>query len=115
VRGYIPGFFTDTVPPELIEEVVAMMCELHPGGARTMMNAFGETDLRDVLPRIKVPTLLLYGEADRRAPLSVAQDLYQKIPGSRLVVMPGVAHLSSVEFPERFNTEVRRFLRSIPN
>ncbi len=115
VRGYIPGFFTDTAPPELIEEVVAMMCELHPGGLRTMGNAFGEADLRDVLPRIKVPTLLLYGDADRRAPLGVAQDLYQKIPGANLVVMPGVAHFSSAEFPERFNTEVRRILKSIPN
>jgi pimeloyl-ACP methyl ester carboxylesterase len=113
VRGYVSGFFTRAAPSELIEETVAMMCELHPAGLRTLMDAFGEADLRDVLPRISVPTLLLYGDADERAPLSIADEFHHKIPGSKLVVMPGVAHFSSGEFPDRFNTEVRRFLRAV--
>jgi pimeloyl-ACP methyl ester carboxylesterase len=33
------------------------------------------------------------------------------IPGSRLVVLPDVGHVSPVEAPELFNREVRRFLR----
>jgi pimeloyl-ACP methyl ester carboxylesterase len=115
VRGYISGFFTDAAPPQLIDEVASMMCELHPHGLRTMMSAFGEADLREVLPQINVPTLLLYGDADRRAPLSIAQALHEKIPHSRLVLMPGVGHFSNAEFPERFNDEVRRFLRSLPD
>ena len=45
-----------------------------------------------------------------RAPLSVAETLHTSIPGSRLVVMLGVGHVSSVEAPERFNLEVRDFL-----
>ena len=44
--------------------------------------------MRDVHPRIVVPTLLLYGDADVRAPLQVGEDLHAAIPGSRLVVMP---------------------------
>jgi len=67
-----------------------------------------------VLPRIRVPTLLLYGDEDIRAPLAVADDLHHAIPGSELVVMPGVAHMSSVEAGERWNAEVRRFLRQLP-
>jgi pimeloyl-ACP methyl ester carboxylesterase len=42
-----------------------------------------------------------------------AQDLYARIPGSRLVVIPGAGHLSHVEAPERFNAELRSFLGSI--
>jgi pimeloyl-ACP methyl ester carboxylesterase len=38
--------------------------DYHPGGLRAMANAFADADLRDVLPRIDVPTLLLYGDAD---------------------------------------------------
>ncbi|HEY8951264.1 MAG TPA: alpha/beta hydrolase [Candidatus Dormibacteraeota bacterium] len=113
VRGYVPGFFTKGAPPELIEEIVAMMCELHPAGLRTFMNALGEADLRDVLPLIDVLTLLLYGDADERAPLTIAEDFHNQISGSNLVVMPGVAHVSSAEFPEQFNAEVRSFLRSL--
>jgi pimeloyl-ACP methyl ester carboxylesterase len=96
-----------------IEEVVAIMSEFHPAGVRAMAPAFAEADLRDVLPRINVPTLLLYGDADRRSPLNVAEEFHARIPTSRLVVMHGVGHASNVEAAERFNTEVRSFLRSM--
>ena len=113
VPGWIPEFFTESASAELIDEVVAIMSESHPAGWRAMAHALAEADLRDVLPRIDVPTLLLYGDADQRAPLQVAEDIHAKIPKSRLVVMPGVGHLSNVEAAERFNTEVRSFLRSV--
>ena len=113
VRGYIPGFFTEAAPAELIEEVVVMMSQPHPAGLKAMALAFGKADLRDILPRIDVPTLLLYGDKDIRSPLSVAEDLHAKIPTSRLVVMPGVGHVSNMEAAERFNAEVRGFLREV--
>ena len=114
VRGYLPGLFTDSAPAEVVEEALAMMLDVRPAGMRPMLHAFAEADLRDVLPRIQVPTLLLYGDADRRSPLEVvAYDLNDKIPGSRLVVLPGVGHQSDMEAPERFNAEVRNFLRSV--
>jgi pimeloyl-ACP methyl ester carboxylesterase len=78
-----------------------------------MIRSLAEADLRDVLPRIAVPTLLLWGGADVRSPLTVAEDLLAQIPGSDLVVIPGAGHLSNVEADERFNSEVRSFLRSV--
>ena len=57
-------------------------------------------------------TFLLYGDRDVRSPLNVAEDLHARIPSSRLVVIPGVGHLCDVEGGERFNLEVRTFLRS---
>ncbi len=113
VAAYIPGLLTESAPPALFDEVVAIMSEFHPAGIRAMTLAFAEADLREVLPRIEVPTLLLYGEKDVRSPLNVGEDLHAKIPGSMLVVIPGVGHLNNVEAAERFNSEVRRFLRSV--
>ena len=113
VPGYIQGLFTESAPAELIDEVVAIMSEFHPAGVRAMALAFAEADLRDVLPCINVPTLLLYGDADRRSTLSVAEELRARIPTSRLVVMHGVGHQSNIEAAERFNTEVRSFLQSV--
>jgi len=91
------------------------MSEFHPVGYRAMAHALAEADLRDVLPRIDVPTLLLYGDADRRSPLNVAKDLHSRIPASTLAVIPGAGHLSNLEAPERFNAEVRGFLRLVQN
>lgn len=112
VRGYLPGLFTEAAPQELIDEAVAIMLDTRPAGLKAMTSAFAEADLRDVLPLIEVPTLLLYGDADRRSPMDIAEDLHAKIPTSELVVMPGVGHDSNLEAPETFNTEVRNFLRS---
>ena len=77
-----------------------------------MTFALAEANLRDVLPRIEVPTLLLYGDQDVRSPLRVGEDLHSQVPGSKLVVLPGTGHLCNVEAAGRFNAEVRAFLRS---
>jgi pimeloyl-ACP methyl ester carboxylesterase len=65
--------------------------------------ALAEADLRDVLPRVQIPTLLIWGDADVRSALQVAESIQSRIPGSRLVVIPRVGHLSHMEAPERFN------------
>ncbi|CAN5262744.1 alpha/beta fold hydrolase [soil metagenome] len=115
VPGLMADVFTDSAPPELIDEAAAITSEFHPAGMRVMAHAFAAADLRDVLPRVDVPTLLLWGAADRRSPPRVAEELHAKIPTSRLVVMPGVGHASNMEAPEAFNAEVRSFLRSVQN
>ena len=78
-----------------------------------MLRAMAEADLRDVLPRIDVPTLLLYGELDVRSPLHVAEALHASIPGSQLVVLAGVGHAANAEKPEEFNAAVRTFLEAL--
>jgi pimeloyl-ACP methyl ester carboxylesterase len=109
----MPGLFSKAMSPETVDELVAIMSEIRPVATRAMAHALAERDLRDVLPAIGVPTLLLYGDADQRSPLNVAEDLRDSIPTSRLVVMAGLGHESYLESPERFNAEVRSFLRSL--
>jgi pimeloyl-ACP methyl ester carboxylesterase len=112
-RSVMPTLFPASAPAEVVDAFARIVSEFHPAGFRAMARALGEADLRDVLPRIDVPTLLLYGDQDLRAPLNVAGDLHAAIPGSKLVVLPGVGHMSNVEAGERFNEEVRTFLRSV--
>jgi pimeloyl-ACP methyl ester carboxylesterase len=101
------------VSADVVEETAAMMRDFHPAGMRAMARAFAEADLRDVLPSIDVPTLLLYGDADQRSPRDVAEALHAAIPGSRLVWIHGVGHQSNLEAPGRFNDAARTFLRSL--
>lgn len=112
VRAVIPTLFSGSAPAELVDGFAAIMSELHPAGFRAMARSLAEADLRDVLPRIDVPTLLLHGDQDVSAPLNVAEALHAAIPTSRLVVMPDVGHMSNVESGDRFNAEVRTFIRS---
>lgn len=113
VARWIPGFVSASAPLSVIGELGAIIADFNPDGMRVMILALAEADLRDALPRVTVPTLLIWGDQDVRSPLAVAEDLRARIPGSRLVVIPGAGHLSHVEAPDRFNTEVRSFLRSV--
>jgi pimeloyl-ACP methyl ester carboxylesterase len=88
----------------------ATVREFHPVGFRAMALASAEADLRPVLGLVSVPTLVLCGDRDTRAPLPVAEALHAAIPGSQLVVLEEVGHVCAVEAPERFNAAIRRFL-----
>ena len=76
--------------------------------------SLAHTDTRDLLPNIRIPTLLVWGDADERSPMSVAHQLHDAIPGARLAIIPGAGHLSNLEEPSQFNTEVRDFCLSVP-
>ena len=108
----LPTMFSSAAAQDRVDEFAASLTEFHPAGFRAMALACA-TDLRDVLPQVLVPTLLLYGDEDVRAPLSVGLALHAAIPTSELVIMPGVGHVSSVEAAEQFNREIRRFLRHL--
>jgi pimeloyl-ACP methyl ester carboxylesterase len=110
----LPTMFSTAAPNDELNEFAASLTEFHPAGFRAMALACA-VDLRDVLPQVQVPTLLLYGDEDMRAPPSVGHALHAAIPNSKLVVMPGVGHVSSVEAADRFNLEVRQFLRRLDN
>jgi pimeloyl-ACP methyl ester carboxylesterase len=114
-QEFLPTLLTGSAPPALVEEVTTILSEIHPAGQRALFRAgFAEHDLRDVLPRIAVPTLLIYGDRDLRSPKNVAEKMHAQIPGSRLEFIPDVGHQCDMEAPERFNAAVRAFMRSLP-
>jgi pimeloyl-ACP methyl ester carboxylesterase len=109
VGTLLPTMFSDGTPAEVVDAFARSMRAFHPAGFRAMARASAE-NVRDALPRITVPTLLVHGDQDVRAPFPVAEDLHRSIPGSTLVVLPGAGHACNVEAPEDFNAAVRGFL-----
>jgi pimeloyl-ACP methyl ester carboxylesterase len=111
-RGFVSTLLSEAAAPGLAEELLEIIRGFHPAGALTMAHAMAEADLRDVLPRISVPTLLLYGDADARSSLAIAGELHAAIPRSELVVLPGAPHQCNIEGADAFARELRRFLES---
>jgi pimeloyl-ACP methyl ester carboxylesterase len=110
VEALLPTMFSKSVPREAVDAFRTSMIAFHPRGFRAMARACAE-DVRDVLPNVAVPTLLVYGEQDVRAPRTVADGLHTAITGSRLVVLPEAGHICNIEAPDGFNNAVRGFLR----
>lgn len=113
VQEWLPTLFQDSVPEDVINFTSKIMADYHPAGMREMLRAFAQADLRDVLPHINIPTLLLYGDSDKRSPLTIAKEMHEKISSSKLVIIKDTGHVMNLEAPEIFNNEVRHFLNSI--
>jgi class 3 adenylate cyclase len=77
-----------------------------PAAAYALNRIYAETDLRDVLPAIRVPTLLLYRGDDYE---SLARNVQRRIPDSRFVRIPGDDRWGIFLSPE-IPTEIERFL-----
>lgn len=113
VPKYLPGMLGASATRDVREELAGIMADFHPIGFRLMATALARADTRDLLPSIRVPTLLLWGDADARSPLAVAHQMRDAIPGARLAVIPGAGHVSNLEEPARFDAEVRAFCSSV--
>ena len=107
-----PGLFASGPPTEFLPLLGQMDADVRPESIRTMLPLMADADQRDLLQRIAVPTLLIWGELDTRSPITVAHQFEQAIPDTRLVVIPGAGHMSNLEQPERFNDVVREFCRA---
>lgn len=60
--------------------------------------------------RIRTPTLIVWGSRDRVLPPAEAERLRARIPGSRVVVLPGAGHLPQREQPEALARAVAEFV-----
>lgn len=109
VAKMLPGMFTDSVAEDVPPELSAIMAEFHPVGFRVMSRSSAEMDTRELLPRVDAPTLVLWGDDDRRSPMQVAEQLYGAIPGAELAIIRQAGHVSNMEQPAAFNAHVRRF------
>ena len=107
-----PGLFAGDPPAEFVPLLEHMAANVRRESVRTEVLVMAEADQRDLLPRIAVPTLLIWGDQDVRSPLSVARKFEQAIPDAGLVVIPDCGHVSNLEQPERFNEAVREFCRA---
>jgi pimeloyl-ACP methyl ester carboxylesterase len=113
VAKYIPGMFSDSVTLDVKEELANIMSDFHPVGFRLMVTDLAKVNTKDLLPTIRVPTLLIWGENDKRSPITVAHQFRDAIPGAKLVIIPKAGHVSNLEQRNQFNKIVNEFCLSL--
>jgi pimeloyl-ACP methyl ester carboxylesterase len=113
VPRYLPGMFGESPRPEVRDALARIMSEFHPLGFRLMATALARADTRELLPTIRVPTLLVWGDADARSPLTVAHQMRDAIHGARLALISGAGHVSNLEEPVPFDAQVRDFCLAV--
>lgn len=81
-----------------------------PEVLRKTMVSLVNTDLREILPLISCPTLLIWGDCDTATPLSDAEIIKKLIPDSGLCVLEGCGHYSFCEKPYQAHAILNSFI-----
>jgi pimeloyl-ACP methyl ester carboxylesterase len=100
-----PKLLSPKASPDLVQEVVSIMSEVRSAGYEFAAIALAESDTRDVVRNLRVPTLLIWGAEDEITPV------WDEVPTDALSkIIPDAGHLCYIEQPDRFNEIVKDFL-----
>ncbi len=109
--------FTSLFCPGATLEQMQMLNELQrdsasPENAVRLARAFGDFDVAALLPRVRVPTLVLHARDDAAVPFEQGRQLAVSIPGAKFVPLEGSNHILLEHEPawSTFLTELRDFL-----
>jgi len=100
--------------PEAVESIRQIIRKNPPAGlCGGLLAMASRTDTTAVLPKIRVPTLILVGEKDAITPPETAQSMQKQIPGSQIFLIPQAGHMSNLENPTAFNRRLNDFLSTL--
>jgi pimeloyl-ACP methyl ester carboxylesterase len=105
----------EKLPAGRLEQMRAMIAR--PGNGPALVSHLEQFTLpapEDALARIKAPTLILWGRADRVVPVDHAERIAAAIPGARTIIYDDVGHAPQEEASAQTLTDLRAFLASKP-
>ena len=109
LRWFTKGFIEQE--PAAVARVKAMMVTTPDAGFIANCEAVRDMDHRDILARIKAPTLIIAGRHDVATPVEAGEYIRSHIPGAALTILDA-GHISNVEQASDFTAEVLGFLTS---
>jgi pimeloyl-ACP methyl ester carboxylesterase len=99
---------------ELVRAIEEMFKKVNPQAAVAALRGMaGRLDQTDLLNRISIPALLIFGEEDKVSNLETAEKMRSAIPIASLVKIHGAGHYSSLEQPEIFNRALIDFIKLV--
>lgn len=112
-----PGFGARSIAPTLVDDerfqtwyAQAQRFSGTPAAARAWFRVTMEIDVRDVLPAIRVPTLVIHRTGDRVIPVESGRYLAEHIADAKYAELPGVDHFPFVGDIDAIVDEVEEFL-----
>lgn len=110
-RSFLPLLTSRPLDREWYEIILAGAMMVPPEVRLAMFSR--ELDNDDVLGRIDVPTLVIHGQDDRTVQVSASEHIAATVPGAELRVYDGVGHAPFIEEPQRFDEDLRAFVREV--
>jgi DNA-binding SARP family transcriptional activator/pimeloyl-ACP methyl ester carboxylesterase len=84
-----------------------------PGAIKAVLEALRDSDVRELLPQIRTPTLVLHRRGDRAVRVEAGRHLADAIPGARFVELDGDDHWLWAGDREAVLEQIRNFVRTV--
>lgn len=98
--------------PATVDAVRRLIVSTPVAGYAGCCHALPKINLSARLKDIRCPILVIVGAEDPGTPVSMAREIHENAPGSKLVVLPQAAHLANLEQPAAFTRALEEFLRA---
>lgn len=99
--------------PERVLPILETMLRTSPAGAAAALRGRAERPpYHELLPSLRVPALVLAGDADFFSTAEITAQLVAALPDPEVVILPGIGHMPNLEAPEAFDRAVRAFAAS---
>lgn len=108
--GFAPMAMSNPERPELATEFAATLSEIRPDIALAVLRMAFQSDHRDDLPRLNVPTLIIQASEDIAVPVEVGQYMKAKVPKSTLVSINARGHLPHMSAPGEVTRAIQAFV-----
>jgi 3-oxoadipate enol-lactonase len=98
--------------PAVVDAIRRLILATPVAGYAGCCHALPKINLTARLKEIRCPILVIVGADDPGTPVSMAKEIHDNAPGSKLVILPQAAHISSMEQPAGFTRALQDFLSS---
>ncbi len=109
-RDFQAGTAFTPLPPAFLETMIAEVQRVPAAMFHELAKGSADPQHVEKLARLKVKTLLLWGEKDSMFSKADQDSLLKIIPGSRLIAYPDTGHALHWEYPERFAHDLSAFM-----
>jgi len=110
--GVLESLRLVTANREFFAEVLQEFSKQNFGVYFPLMLELNKHSARDILPKVKVPTLVTAGTMDKMTPISSAEFVRDSIEGAELFIIPNGTHYTTIEYPEIVNLRLEHFFRN---
>jgi class 3 adenylate cyclase len=117
-RQWTTGLDWEDVAPSLDKADLSELSQYYrrcasPGAAVALMRMNSYVDIREVLPSIRVPTIVMHRSDDRDANVAEGRFIASRIPGARFVEFPGADHSWWTQDPNAILDEIEALITGV--
>ncbi len=109
-RGFVEMMLPEPDSEALKDELHAITQQTTAPIALESVGSAGTADLRPMLDQVKIPTLIMHGEADAVCSPKAAECLAEMIPDTQMQIFPGKGHVPFLTDSQAFNERLAAFI-----